>query len=207
MIDEKLVQHYRQLFIEYGDTPQGVQWTDLETHEKRFAVISEIADLTGCNVLDFGCGTGHFATYFKKNNINITHYTGVDIVAEMLDCAKQKHPEYTFCNLQAALKKSYDFTFICGVFNNLMEDNQVFYRETIKELFQVTKRGLAFNMMSTYVDYYDEDLFYEEPEKVFKFLKEEVSPFVTLRSDYQIKADVIPFEFTCYVYKKPIHGR
>ncbi|CDX03134.1 Methyltransferase type 12 [Desulfitobacterium hafniense] len=195
-----IAQHYRSLFLEYGDAPQAAQWTDLESQEKRFQILNEVADLNKSKVLDLGCGTAHLATYFKKIGINV-QYTGIDIVEELLKCAAKKHPEHRFCGLDEGLADSYDYVLISGVFNNSMPDNRAFYREMLKRCFMVAHRGLAFNMLSHYVDYYDEGLFYEKPEEVFTFVKQELSPFITIRNDYQIKKGIIPYEFTVYVYK------
>ncbi len=57
-------------------------------------------------------------------------------------------------------------------------------------------------MMSTYVDYQDPGLFYEDPCLVFDFVKRNLTPFVVLKHDYRIKPDVIPFEFIIYAYKQ-----
>ena len=97
---------------------------------------------------------------------------------------------------------NYDYIFVSGTFNNKLNDNWNFMKKILKKLFFMTKKTLIFNNLSTYVDYYDNGLFYIEPEKVFKFCKMNLSEFVEIRHDYQIKEKVIPFEFTTYVYKK-----
>ena len=86
-----------------------------------------------------------------------------------------------------------------GVFNNAGADNWGMMTTLLGELFKLCRKGLAFNCLSTYVDYQDEGLFYVEPERVFAFCKQTLSPSVTLRHDYRVKPGVIPFEFTVYV--------
>ncbi|MBP2645913.1 MAG: hypothetical protein H6Q75_1353 [Firmicutes bacterium] len=189
----ELAEHFQQLFIKYGDSP--------EANQKRFEVLTSIADLHETKILDFGCGTAHLVDYLNQRGIKVD-YTGVDIVEEMLEFAGNKYPEYNFCRLQEALRDTYDYAFVSGTFNNLINNNKKFYRETIKDLFSVVNKGLAFNMLSAYVDYYDAGLFYEKPEDVFAYIKKEVSPYVVLRNDYQIKSGIIPFEFTVYVYRR-----
>ena len=98
--------------------------------------------------------------------------------------------------------EAFDYIFISGVFNNKIENNEGYYQDCLRILWERTRKGLAFNMMSAYVDYYDDDLFYEKPEKVFSFVKQNLSPYVVLRNDYQVKPGVIPFEFVVYVYRK-----
>ena len=198
---ELLKKHYLEQFKQYGDSAQGVQWSDVQTQEKRFEILLEIGCQEGDSLLDFGCGTGHLFEYLNKNNTKL-NYTGVDILDEFLTTAKNKYPEAKFGQLIEFEKEKFDYIIISGVFNNKMDDNVGYYQEQLKKLFPMVNKGIAFNMMSAYVDYFDENLFYEKPENVFQFIKKEISPFVTIRNDYQIKPGVIPFEFCTYVYKK-----
>lgn len=197
-----LREHYRDLYKEHGDSPAANQWRDLATQEKRFQILTEIAPLTGEALLDFGCGTAHLVTYLKQRGIAVASYTGIDIVEEALACGRQKHPQHQFFLPEEGLQQQYDYVLISGVFNNLLPDNRAYYREWLHKIFSVARKGVAFNMLSHYVDYYDAGLFYEKPEDVIAFIKQELSPYVVLRSEYQIKEGVIPFEFTVYVYKK-----
>lgn len=196
-----LAEHYRTLLLKYGDSPEASQYSDRKTQEKRFEILVEIGDLNDKRILDFGCGTGHLATYLKEQGIN-SIYTGVDIVNELFEIARQKHPEHNFCSFSDISNQEFDYVIISGVFNNKMDDNRSFYQQTIQQCFSLALKGLAFNMMSYYVDFYDPDLFYEKPEIVFEFLKNNVSSYITLRNDYQVKDGVIPFEFAAYVYRK-----
>jgi SAM-dependent methyltransferase len=196
-----LAKHYRDLLLKHGDSPEASQYSSRETQEKRFEILLQIGNLEGKKILDFGCGTGHLATYIKQKGINVI-YTGVDIVEDLFEVARQKHPEHVFCKFSDIADKKFDYVLISGVFNNKVDDNRDFYQRTIKQCFSMVLEGLAFNMMSYYVEFYDPDLFYEKPEFVFEFLKKNVSPYITLRNDFQVKDGVIPFEFAAYVYRK-----
>jgi SAM-dependent methyltransferase len=196
-----LAQHYRDLLLKHGDSPEASQYSNRETQEKRFEILLQIGNLEGKKILDFGCGTGHLATYIKQKGISVT-YTGVDIVEDLFEVLRQKHPEHIFCKFSDIADQKFDYVLISGVFNNKIDDNRDFYQRTIKQCFSMVSEGLAFNMMSYYVDFYDPELFYEKPELVFEFLKKNVSPYITLRNDFQIKDGVIPFEFAAYVYRK-----
>lgn len=196
-----LQKHYKNLFTKYGDSFKTAQWSDERSQEKRFEVLLEVGDMRNCSILDYGCGTGHLATYLNKMEIPV-NYTGVDIVEELIDCAQKKHAEHSFFLVEDFITKQYDYIFISGVFNNKILDNRTFYRDKLMELLPYARKGIAFNMLSHYVDYYDESLFYEKPEAVFEFIKNEMSPFVVLRNDYELKEGVIPYEFTIYIYIK-----
>ncbi|MCT6814937.1 MAG: class I SAM-dependent methyltransferase [Lysinibacillus fusiformis] len=197
-------KHYKSLFEKYGDSHKSSQWADRESQEKRFQYLLEIADikqLEGKKLLDFGCGTGHLATYLTEQNIDV-QYIGIDIVPELLECAKVKHPESRFYSVDEIPDEKYDYIIISVVFNNKMEDNVTFFQDTIKNLVERCEKGIAFNMLSHYVDYYDDNLFYFKPEEVFCFLKENISPYIAIRNEYQLKPNTIPFEFTTYIYMK-----
>lgn len=192
--------HYKLLLAQHGDSPQATQYSDAETQELRFKYLLEIGDISNKTILDFGCGTAHLATFLRSKGVDFD-YIGVDIVPEFIEISKKKFPEFRFGFYENFSDVAVDYIFISGVFNNLVEDNRRFYQETIAKLFKTVNIGMAFNMMSSYVDYFDEGLFYEKPETVFSFIKREVTPLVTLRNDYRIKDSIPPFDFTMYLYK------
>ena len=202
MID-RVSEHYRTLLKQHGDSAESAQYSSRESQECRFSQLIKIGQLEGSKILDFGCGTAHFATYLKSLNINV-QYTGADTVEEFFSVAKKKHPQHRFGLYEEFSKERFDYVFISGVFNNKRRDNRNFYQNWIRELFSLCDRGLAFNMMSTYVDYKDKNLFYEKPERAFSFVKSEITPFVTLRHDYEVKQDVIPFEFVIFAYRDAV---
>jgi len=195
-----IVNQYKVLLERYGDNPETAQWSSRETQEKRFEILAEIDDLNETSILDFGCGTGHFATYLKSKGVEFS-YTGVDIVEEFFEIGRKKNPSSRFGVLENFENEKFDYVFISGVFNNKRRNNRKFYQESLKKLFGLCRKGVAFNMMSTYVDYKDAGLFYEPPERVFRFVKQELTPFVCLRHDYEVKPGVVPFEFAVYAYR------
>ena len=95
----------------------------------------------------------------------------------------------------------FDYAIISGVFNNRVTDNWAFLTGALRLLFPHVRRGLAFNALSAYVDFQDEGLYYADPEAVFRFCKESLSPAVNLRHDYEVKPGVVPFEFTTQVFR------
>lgn len=192
--------HYRRLLAEHGDSPQAVQYSCIRSQERRFELLAEIDDLRNKRILDFGCGTGQLGSYLERNGIEI-EYFGTDIVQEFLALCRKKFPKGHFEEFSSLSHMKFDYIIIGGVFNNKMENNQAFYRETLRKLFPMCKLGIAFNMMSAYVDYQDSALFYEYPENVFGFIKREITPFVTLRNDYEVKSGIVPFDFTVYAYR------
>jgi hypothetical protein len=72
-----------------------------------------------------------------------------------------------------------------------------FFIKIIKKLFNSSKKGLAFNVMSSLVEWERDDLFHVSMEKVAKLIKEHLSDNFVIRNDYGL------YENTIYVYHKP----
>jgi hypothetical protein len=96
----------------------------------------------------------------------------------------------------------FDWALVSGVFNNRREDNLSFFQDNLRALWSRCDRGIAFNLMSTWVDYQDPGLWYARPEDVFAFMKS-LTPYVTVRNDYVVKSSPVPFEFAVYAYRLP----
>jgi hypothetical protein len=72
---------------------------------------------------------------------------------------------------------------------------------TIKKMYEVCGKGVAFNAMSTYVDFQADDLYYSDPLEIFDYCKRNLTRKVVLRHDYLVKENSIPFEYAIYLYK------
>ncbi len=197
----EIIEHYRRLLKNHGDSFEAAQYSSRESQEARYQILTEVGDLMGKRVLDFGCGSGHLATFLKDRGIRC-RYTGVDIVEDFFPIARSKHPEQRFGRWEDFKRERFDYVLVSGVFNNRMTDNESFLAETIRMLFGACDQALSFNLMSTYVDFQDPSLWYASPEKVFSMVKQ-LTPFITLRNDYVVKQVPVPFEFAVYAYRDP----
>ncbi len=202
-MNEDIKEHYRSLYLKHGEAAETGQYSSRESQYLRFKYLAEIADLKKVNILDFGCGTASFYDYLLKIEQKPKKYLGIEIVDEFLEHCKNKIPDASFHKPEEIKFLNYDYGFVSGVFNNLRKNNRNFWKDTVKTIFKYSRKGIAFNMMSTYVDYKDEVLFYESPEDAFTYVKKEITPFVTLRHNYLVKENSIPFEFIIYAYKFP----
>ena len=206
MNEQHIAGHYRSLLNEFGDTADSAQWSDKKSQFRRFKVLNKIGDLAGNSVLDYGCGCGAFAQYLNESNQSPSLYCGVDLVEEFFEYARLKQPNGIFCRPdQLKQNSSFDYSFVSGVFNNKFDTSSQFWRETISYLFGITQKGLAFNMLSTFVEYRDPDLYYVDPCVVFEFVKTQVSPYVSIHHDYLPRSDSYPYEFTVFVRKDPVN--
>jgi SAM-dependent methyltransferase len=198
----RLEQHYAALFREHGDSPEGVQQRDRTTQEVRMRRLCEVGELANASVLDWGCGSGHLLQLLTSEFGYEGQYTGYDLSEPHLEAGRAKFPGASFKRrdiLEEGAGGEFDFVLVNGVFNNAISDNWLFMTSALTTLFAATRKGLAFNALSTYVDYFDEGLYYVDPGKVFDFCKRSLGPLVTLRHDYRVKPSVTPYEFTVYV--------
>jgi SAM-dependent methyltransferase len=203
---ERLRQHYDELARRHGYGPEATHWSSLATQEQRLRVLAEVIREPDASVLDFGCGTGHLYQVLRKECAFRGRYTGYDLSGEALALARGRHHDAAFEQrdiFQDGVGGQFDYAVISGVFNNRLSDNWAFLTGVLRRLFPRVRRGLVFNALSTYVDYKDATLYYADPEEVFHFCKENLSPAVNLRHDYEIKAGVLPFEFTVEVICSP----
>ena len=206
-MSDDLIKHYQSLLAEHGESALALQYADRETQNARFAVLAKVAKELG-SVLDVGCGLCHLYGYLRENGFTGS-YLGTDIVPEFVQMSSQalsKDPDADSVLLSAEedLPRGYDFVLLSGVFNNTMPDNERFMKSVLKKMFSAAQKGIAFNAMSTFVDYMDDGLYYADPLDVLKFCKTELGGHPVLRHDYVIREGGFPFEYAVYFYKEPV---
>jgi len=196
--DEKdIIARYEEKLNKYGISPQAMGWRDKVQQYVRFAILSEIGDLNNHSVLDIGCGFGDFFDFLKQKGMKV-EYTGYDISSRLIKIAEKKYPRAIFKVKDISeeeVNKKFDYVISSGIFNHKLSNNENFVREMLTKSFELCNIGIAINMMSSYVDYQDEHLYYYHPEAIFAFCKS-LTRRVTLRHDY------MPYEFTIYLYKQ-----
>jgi SAM-dependent methyltransferase len=188
----------------HGAAPEGAQWSDSRTQRLRLGVLSEVGDLRASKVLDFGCGTGALFAYLSEELGFTGEYVGYDLAWPAIDLARRLHPAGRFERrdvLSQGVSEDFDYILASGVFNNRTSDGWGLMTTLLATLWPYATRALAFNALSTYVDFREDHLWYVDPGEVFAWCKRELSPALSLRHDYQLKAGVIPFEFTVFVYR------
>ena len=185
---------FQSLFYKYGDDSKSCGWE--QKMIMRYKELYKIGDINHTSVLDIGCGLGDLYDYFiHDKKVEQLTYTGVDIVPEMIEMAKKKYPEATFLVqdiVKKPLSKKFDWVFICGVFNQGMETE--YMKKILKQAFLCCERGMAFNFISTYVNFTSEERSYHNPLEIFQFCIDELSPKVNIFHHYE-KCDVSVFVY------------
>ncbi len=99
--------------------------------------------------------------------------------------------------------KNYDFIIMNGIFTVKIDLNynsmKEFYETFIKNIWPQVNHGIAFNVMSSHVDYERDDLFQLPHDALAAFITKNLSRNYIIRNDYGL------YEYTAYVFKEINH--
>lgn len=202
----KIREHYSNLFKQHGRDHVSVQYSSKESQLKRFEVLLDVSNSMG-SISDMGCGLADLLPVVRRRLGDIP-YHGYDFVDDFIESAKDEYKSdknasfHPFDVNKDTTSLKTDYVVLSGMLNNKMENNAAFTRKTLEVMWQTCTKGIAFNALSTYVDYEDSHLYYHDPLTLFDYCKRNLSPYIKLRNDYEVKPNSIPFEFTMYVYKR-----
>lgn len=205
-----LINHYENLYKKHDKSPLSLQHANLTQQLKRYSIISTKIK-PHFSILDFGCGFADFYKFLLKNKNHIGEYTGVDIVPSFIKENKKQFLEnrkVNFINkslLEIDQISKVDYSIACGTFNNFIPNinEKEYLQNSLLRLFEISREGISFNLLSTYVDYQEKSLFYFDPKEVFDFCKLNLSPYVELKHDYVLNENGYPYEYTIHVSKNP----
>jgi SAM-dependent methyltransferase len=201
-----IVKHYEGCFAKHGDTPQGVDWPNAHDAEKRYAVMADLfANASqGDQVLDLGCGAGHFLEFLQANKLDQkVHYSGLDLSESFIAHCKAKFPSHSWyvADLLKEDLDPVDWVVMNGVFtervNLSFEEMLTFWKRLVQRAFTHARKGIAFNVMSSQVDWQRDDLFHLPMDTMAAFVVEHLSRHTVIRRDYGL------YEYTVYVYREP----
>lgn len=195
---DKNIQNYTEAFQAYGDDTKSCHWDRVQT--ERYSELTKIADLKHASILDVGCGIGGFYEYIIQKGIVPDKYLGVDLIDGMIETAQKKYPKASFRTVNLLEDKlpgaQYDYGILCGVFNLLdRSDSAVFVRRLLTETWKYCTKGMAFNFISSYVNYEDDSMSYHSPMDIMQFVIENLSSKAEIHHHYY-KCDT-----AVYVYR------
>jgi len=198
-----IYKHYENCLTKHLDGHLAVDWPNMPDLEKRFDVmLGVIRENNDVDILDFGCGNALLYSYLKSNNILNIKYSGLDISKKFIERCNLKYPEAKFyCKdiLRDSIEQEFDYAICNGTFTEKLDltfDEMFdFFSKAITELFSKAKLGVAFNLMSSQVDYERSDLFHVPHDILADFITKNLSRNYIIRNDYGL------YEYTTYVYK------
>jgi SAM-dependent methyltransferase len=206
---EPLVRKIESLFAEYGDTHRGLGYPKIDGFDARYRVYLDVTRFgpspsQNCSLLDVGCGTGRLLDEITRTGRREISYTGIDLSQVLIATARAKHPEAAFYagdpfEVKSIWEANPDYVIFGGVFSWKLDAKQKemtdYMAQLLRLAFEYCGRGLAFNVMSSHVDWQRQDLLHIPFDEMADMLAANLSRNYVFRADYGL------FEYTTYVYK------
>ena len=153
---EYLISYYDERVRLLGETPGALGWTS-KGQIARYGAALEMFGArnlaSGASLADYGCGMGDFYGFLLGNGVSMRdRYNGFDINQGLLDIARRRYPGVPFALLDidlAPLPRQFDFSLICGVFNQRLEGAIPAAKRCIEKVWAHTKKALYFDALST----------------------------------------------------------
>lgn len=200
----KINDLYTKNINQHGVSSKSVGWPTKESQDLRFDVLNEVINKNDIeiSVNDYGCGFGSHLINLLNSGHLIKSYNGYDISEKMLLQAKKElkncETEINLIN-DSEIVTMADYSFVSGTFNVRFDNSDdswiKFIKEKLDQIDRFSAKGFSFNLLSTYVDFKDPNLFYSDPCFWFDYCKKNFSRRVALIHDYPL------YEWTIVVRK------
>lgn len=205
-----IVAHYEACLAKFGDSHRGVDWPNERDADRRYRVMLDLVRECepGMTLLDFGCGASHLYPYLQNSPYSALAYHGLDASAAFCELSRKKYPHIPYYCLDVLSAPGqlaeFDYVVMNGVFTEKcglsFEEMLDYFERTLLAVFPKVRRGLAFNVMSSIVDWERDDLFHLPVDLLCGFLSRSLSRHFVIRNDYGL------YEYTAYVYRKASYG-
>jgi SAM-dependent methyltransferase len=171
--DLRALEIYYASQLTRHQTPQEkVGWRTQESQRIRFEAMTEVGPLDGTKILDVGCGLGGFWGYLKQKGLRLD-YTGIDLFPNVIREAKQAHPgakfEVRHLLSRPFLPRSFDYSFLSGVFNVKVRDNWGYMRSLLGCVLRQTRKAVAFNVLNAEAEIRESNRFSAHPRELAAF--------------------------------------
>lgn len=199
----QVVERYLERIAQHGPTFASLNSGDESKQALRHQILASVLRGSKPSILEVGCGLGDFYRHLKQVGQDCS-YHGYDIVPDYIAECRVSYPEATF-ELRNIFVEGigghYDSIVMSQVLNNRYRhsDNLQVMKRALELAFSHTRESVAVDMLSTYVDFRNPDLFYYAPEEIFQMAKA-ISPRVVIRHDYRA------FEFCVQLFHEGVAG-
>lgn len=215
-ITNLLKTYHTGVFEKHGATAKGVDWNDEGEMVVRYDKMLRVLDKDFYNpesrssLVDVGCGWGGLYKRASDLGLDIS-YTGIDVAENMIAHASQTFTDAVFevkDVFELPDEEVYDFA-VCNAI--LTQKHQVsipamekFAKRLASKMFAIARHGIAFNLMSTRVNFMVDNLYYHNPVEMLAWAITELSPRVRLDHGYSslTNGNGKYFDYTVYVYKR-----
>lgn len=199
----QVVRRYQQRIAEHGPTFASLNSGSEPKQAMRHSVHASALRGAKPSVLEIGCGLAGFYKYLLQQQCDCS-YHGYDIVPEYIDECRRVYPQAGFALRNVFfedIEGTYDTIVMSQVLNNRYQksDNMQVMQRALELAFLHTRVSVSVDMLSTYVDFRNPDLYYYSPEEIFRIART-ISPRVLLRHDYRA------FEFCIQLFHEGAEG-
>ena len=189
--------HRHRIATDANGTVRALGWKGAESQIRRFEVLAGMGDLSGCSVLDLGCGYGDLKPFLDQRFSHVV-YTGVDQMHEFVREAARRYgkcPNIRFFigDFTTMALPRVDYVFASGAFGYRSEDPG-FPGNMIRRIYHAAEKGVAFNMLDA--EFFPPHALLKgyDREKVVSFCRE-LTPRCKLVTGY------LEDDFTIFIYK------
>jgi len=171
--------YYTQKIRRKGDGAEGMDWRDRESQYLRFErLLAHLELASEASLLDVGCGSGELLAYCHQRGWQ-PRYLGIDVSEDMVAACNRRFGEGTAVTTTlrelAHGCQTYDFVLASGTFNVRQSTPEEawrrFFHQSVAEMFGAARYSVAFNIMSSWVDYRYDHLFYADVEEMARLAR------------------------------------
>lgn len=168
-----------------------------ESQQKRFESLCTWGDMTGCTVMDLGCGYGDLKPFLDTRFTGV-HYLGIDFLKEFVEGARARYgqapgTQFIEADFFTAGLPEVDVVMASGSLN-YRSQNPAHPWEMIGRMWESAHKGVAFNLLNT-ANFPEHPLLCGyEPEAVLTFCR-------GLTSNTTLVSGYLPDDFTIFMYR------
>jgi SAM-dependent methyltransferase len=206
-ISQALEKHYSATFAQHGATSRGVDWGPEAQCALRYTKMLEVIPPSEriqeetFELLDVGCGFGGLLGHATQDGLRL-NYTGVDVSLSLVDKGRELYPNAQWLHgdvLHLPETRKFDYVVCNGILTQKLQASHLemnaYAHAVIRKLFALCNKGIAFNVMSTYVNFQAGNLYYRSPVEMLSFCLGELTRKVRLDHAYPL------YEYTTYLYR------
>lgn len=202
---QKQEKIFRELYENNKGTPMATSSESLVHKALRYKIITSIfEDDDDFSVHDVGMGLADLNAYIRHAFPNRRiEYSGSEIVDELVATSRERYPQLSFFHRDLSEepgKDTYDYVVMSGVFHQRRDSTigewEDFSQNLLRNSFRMCKKGVSFNFISPFVDFYQTNVYYCNLPKLLNFINDDLSRFFEIKHNYAL------FEFTVHVYKE-----
>ncbi len=209
-VSRQMKSHYSNSFETFGASSQGVDWgVDQRQLDKRYGKMLKLITNDErykkgniFSVLDVGSGFGGFRGYMEQLGIVGAFYSGVELCDNMVTYAQKNYPKDTFlCGDLFGMDDctKYDYIICNGILTQKLDitirEMNSYANNIISKMFSMCNRGIAFNIMTSEVNFTSPNLYYRHPADTLIYCLHEITDKIVIDHNYEL------FEYTVYCYR------